>query len=211
MVKPLSELDFYEILDLRVDADRGEIERAYLRAVSTYHQDSLASYGVLSPEARESILKKIEEAFKTLSDPEKRKSYDALILPRRPEGRQRAYFRASTVKMEIEDAADRKTFWRRIMVALRPLVFGHRRTGPTNGRERVTFGNELPYSGEELRILRLTKGLTLEEAARSLSVKSSLLRTLEEGRESCLPEKKRFRLLREYARFLGLDAAENRK
>ncbi len=47
MVKSIKDLDFYELLNLDLDATRVEIENAYLLAVATYHKDGLASYGVL--------------------------------------------------------------------------------------------------------------------------------------------------------------------
>src|SRR4030042_1602739 len=47
MIKKIKGMDFYELLNLRADASPREIENAYLMAVSTYHQEGLASYGAL--------------------------------------------------------------------------------------------------------------------------------------------------------------------
>ena len=50
MVKKIEEMDFYEILNLQVDATDQDVRNAYILAVATYHPDALASYGVLSAE-----------------------------------------------------------------------------------------------------------------------------------------------------------------
>ncbi len=212
MIKKISELDFYEVLNLRPDATPEEIEKAYLQALSTYHEESLASYGGLSSEERTSILKRIEEAFATLSNPEKRKPYDARIMPNRPEGRQRAYFRISTVRMEIEDAAEEKSFWNRLKDS-----FFFRRDGKfrphrdlSADRQRESMPERDPlYSAESLKILRLQKGLKLEEVAGRLKIRASLLQALENEDHSLLSGKMRLHLLKEYARSLGLIAARD--
>ncbi|HCS49265.1 MAG TPA: hypothetical protein DIW61_13830, partial [Candidatus Aminicenantes bacterium] len=81
MIKKIEEMDFYELLNLRLDASPKDIENAYLLAVATYHQEGMASYGVLGDVERGLILDKVEEAFQTLRDPAKKKAYDPLVLP----------------------------------------------------------------------------------------------------------------------------------
>ncbi len=68
MAKKIEEMDFYELLNLRLDATEQEILKAYDLAVATYHPDALASYGVLSAEERGEMLDRIEKAFQTLGD-----------------------------------------------------------------------------------------------------------------------------------------------
>ena len=68
--------NFYDILDLKPDASPQQIREAYLRAKATYHKDSAALYSLISTEEREDILQLIEEAYKILSNPQKRKEYD---------------------------------------------------------------------------------------------------------------------------------------
>jgi hypothetical protein len=66
----------YEILDLRPDATPQEVREAYLRAKSTYTRDSVALYTLISPEEREDMLRRVEEAHAVLSSPERRREYD---------------------------------------------------------------------------------------------------------------------------------------
>jgi curved DNA-binding protein CbpA len=67
---------YYDILDLKPDASPQEVREAYLRTKATYNKDSVALYTLVSPEEREEMLRRIEEAYEILSSPEKRRNYD---------------------------------------------------------------------------------------------------------------------------------------
>lgn len=69
--------NYYEILELPVDATPEEIHRGYLRAKNAYSQDSLALYSLMSQEECNEVLNLIEEAYSILSEPNKRRQYDA--------------------------------------------------------------------------------------------------------------------------------------
>lgn len=66
----------YDLLDIDPDASPQDIRDAYLRTKTTYNRDNLVLYTLVSPEEREEALKKIEEAYLILSDPDKRRAYD---------------------------------------------------------------------------------------------------------------------------------------
>jgi len=67
----LAEDDYYEILGVSRNATQEEIKRAYRRLAKEYHPDRNPG----DKEAEEK-LKKINEAYSVLSDPEKRANYD---------------------------------------------------------------------------------------------------------------------------------------
>ncbi len=69
--------NYYEILELPIDATPEEIHRGYLRAKNAYSQDSLALYSLMSQEECNEVLNLIEEAYSILSEPNKRRQYDA--------------------------------------------------------------------------------------------------------------------------------------
>jgi len=210
MAKKIEEMDFYEVLNLPLDATEQDVRKAYDLAVATYHPDALASYGVLSAEERGEMLDKIEKAFQTLGDAAARKSYDALILPGRPESRQRAFFRKSTDKLEIEDAAEEKSFWERLKSVLFPDKSRKKRPEPGNGngrKDRREPQRSRLFYGEYLKHTREERGLTLENMAEISGIDRGVLRLLEEGESALLPDgKEADNLVRRYARYLGVDA-----
>lgn len=111
LAKKVEDMDYYELLNLRLDASAEEMKRAYIFALDTYGKDFQASYGLVPEEERLRILERVEEAFRTLTDPKKRKLYDLSIFSSRPESRQKAYFRKSTERLEIADAGDGAKRW----------------------------------------------------------------------------------------------------
>ncbi|MGB6379623.1 MAG: SH3 domain-containing protein [Syntrophobacteria bacterium] len=73
------ELNYYEILEIPVNASSFEIRRAYRNAVEVYSDHSLLTYSLFSAEERVNILKKLEDAYNTLIDRAKRIAYDASL------------------------------------------------------------------------------------------------------------------------------------
>lgn len=67
---------FYDLLEITPDASQQEIRTAYLRVKSAYKKDSVALYTLISESETEDLLRKIEEAYQMLSNPERRKEYD---------------------------------------------------------------------------------------------------------------------------------------
>jgi curved DNA-binding protein CbpA len=214
MIKKIEDLDYYEILNLASNASPKEIENSYLLAVATYHQDSLASYGVLMEEERTVILDRIESAFQTLGDPEKRKAYDSLLRDRQMVFPEKASFRRSTRRLLIEDASEGTSLWDKIKSAVAPVRrHGESRTHGKNGDgKQWRFQSEdLYYYGEYLKKVRERKGLSLEDIAERCGVDPSRLRSLEEETPDhhCDGERD-LDVLRRYARCLGLGADDGR-
>jgi len=65
--------DYYEVLGVSPDSDASEIKKAYRKLARTYHPDTRPD----DPQAEERF-KQISEAYRVLSDPEKRKQYDQM-------------------------------------------------------------------------------------------------------------------------------------
>lgn len=70
--------DYYSLFQIAPDASQMEIVNAYRHAKLAYQQDSLAVYSLFSEAELDNIQQEIEEAYRVLSDPEKRREYDML-------------------------------------------------------------------------------------------------------------------------------------
>jgi DnaJ-class molecular chaperone len=209
MTKKIEDMDFYDLLNLWPDASLKEIENAYLLAVATYHEEGLASYGVLSAEERRLILEKIEEAFEILTNPETRKAYDSAVVSHRPEFQQKAYFRKSTEKLEIEDASEEENFLGWFKSFLTPFRRRKKRgnhKNNRNGKDRLALESDSYYYGEYLKRVREKRGIALEQIAKDCNIRLDYLQALEKEDYDALPGGKNLsRLVTLYAQCLGLD------
>jgi hypothetical protein len=73
------EQSYYELLEVRKDSSPAEIRSAYMRARASWKKDNVAFYSIFSEEDTERLLRRIEEAYQTLSHPERRREYDRSI------------------------------------------------------------------------------------------------------------------------------------
>jgi curved DNA-binding protein CbpA len=76
----LDSLDHYQLLGVARDAPQDAVRRAYLQAAKTYHPDALARAG-LDAQMRElanRVFAAISRAHAVLSDPKRRRDYDAV-------------------------------------------------------------------------------------------------------------------------------------
>ncbi|HWP34556.1 MAG TPA: molecular chaperone DnaJ, partial [Thermodesulfobacteriota bacterium] len=80
------EQTYYELLEISPRATREEIQVAYNRSRAAFSQNSLAVYSLFSPEECQAMLRRIEEAYRTLMNEEARRRYDESIglAPARP-------------------------------------------------------------------------------------------------------------------------------
>lgn len=82
-MKRFADQNFYEILEIPHNAAPVEIKRAYEIARQTFGPENAVSSPLFEASDRAAILRKVEEAFRTLIDPVQRKRYDealALVL-----------------------------------------------------------------------------------------------------------------------------------
>ena len=68
--------NYYDTLEIPVNATLQEIHNAYIRAKNAYSGDSVALYSLMSQDDCASVLEQIEEAYSVIGDPEKRREYD---------------------------------------------------------------------------------------------------------------------------------------
>lgn len=114
MLKRIEDWNYYELLSVERTASRDEIWEAYQAALATYRDGSLALYGLVQEAERALVLDRVQEAFQTLRDPERRRDYDLALLRHAPYFPPKAPFRRTAGRLEIEEAPPRITFGARL-------------------------------------------------------------------------------------------------
>jgi curved DNA-binding protein CbpA len=205
-MKPLSELDHYEVLEVERDALSDEIERAYHVARSAYAEGSLATYSVFGERDTEALRHRIELAFRTLSDPETRRSYDQNL------GGGFTEHDVSTLSFDpLLDSVARRLTAEEPPAPARAT--GSPRSAPP--ADMVAYRDVDPddqtgdCDGARLRRARLKRGLEIEQIAAITKINSSYLRSIEEDALEQLPAQVYVRgFVKAFARFVGLEPVQ---
>ena len=74
----------YEILQVSPSADTSEITAAYIAAKNAFSTESVATYSLLPAEDSVQMLKQLDLAYHTLTNPEKRRNYDLKLASGSP-------------------------------------------------------------------------------------------------------------------------------
>lgn len=237
MMKSLSELDHYEVLEVPRDARHDEIERAFTLVRGAYEGDALAAYSVIPPDEAKLWRERIDEAFRVLSDPAARSAYDdglaaaAVASPADPEPDPFAGLAddgepvpvaaglaeaaaAPLARASLPAAPDAPPVSLAATHAARPLRVEEPRREGTLPRELEAFdedtdGEGAGWTGPRLRRARLLRGLEIDDVAAVTKVNPTYLRFLEEERFDDLPALVYVRgFVTAYARVLGIESAQ---
>jgi DnaJ-class molecular chaperone len=177
-MKPLSEQDHYETLEIGREAALEEIDRAYRLARATYADDSLAGYSVFGQGDAAAIRERIETAYRVLSDSEARRAYDAYLAGE-------SQREAPAVIEEVDGAPEVQI--------------------PLDAFEDME-DDAVDFDGARLRRARLRRGIELDEVSRITKINTVYLSCLEEGRFAELPARVYVRgFVAAYASCIGLD------
>jgi len=175
--------DYYTLFQIPPDASKIDIINAYRHAKLAYQQDSLAIYSLFSEQDLDQIHAQIEEAYSVLSDPVKRRDYDAL------------YLQTGTNPTPFPEAGENVI----------PLHRQHA-DSPGNNEHKNHSGESDTYSGEALREAREAKNITLDQIAYKTKISKHYLQAIEEEEREHFPETVYLRgYLRQYASHVGLD------
>ena len=191
------ELDHYDVLEVDPDAGPDEIERSYRVLSAAYEGDSLATYSLFGAEEAEQLRDRIDQAYRVLSDPAMRRSYDAARIGEIPE--QEEYSDEPVTLAPLNDGL------------AQPLAEPSSREVPTfdhmaDGSEEES-DEEAVWDGARLRRARLLRSVEVDDVASATKISPAYLRFLEEDRFDDLPAVVYVRgFVAAYARFLGLDA-----
>ena len=172
----------YELLEVPQHASTSDIVRAYELAKRTYGAESLATYSLFNPAERQSVLARIEEAYRILSDPRRRHEYDAWLT--------------AQGSLPLDQASG---------ASPNPLPSELSNDAPVVAAGALSIPDTL--KGPDLRQLRERRGVSLETIADKTRINITYLQHLEGDRLEKLPSPVFVRsYLIEYAKVLKLDA-----
>jgi len=200
-MKPLSDLDHYEILELSRDATREEIERSFRMAEATYADESLAGYSVFGEGDARAIRERIEIAYRVLSDADARRAYDAALAGGSP----RAEWGEDPLReIELPEIPELSM----LSEVPPPAVQPREMAAPMAIDELDELEDESgEYDGARLRRSRLHRGMELEDISRVTKINPTYLGFIEEERYAELPAPVYVRgFVTAYAECVGLDA-----
>ena len=194
------ELNLYEILGIPLNASYFEIRQAYKEELSIYDEDSVISYAFFSDDERDGVLKKIEEAFVTLIDDNKRGKYD------------RALVDAGIADVSILSKKCQKKPIPLFQMG-RPAEYNalvKRVKKRVEEKDVTVISTEIlskeVISGNDLKRLRESIGITLEEVFEVARIRKSFLRAIEEDQFEELPPMVYLKsFLKSYAELLQVD------
>lgn len=206
-MKPLAELDHYEVLEIGREASAEEIERAYHVARSAYAEGSLATYSVFGERDTEALRHRIEAAFRALSDPESRRLYDLDLDGDVPHG---------IADLDPADDPLLESLTRKLVDEEEPRpanpAVGGRAKLPGDLVRAVDFVPLEPggdCDGAKLRRARLNRGLEIDDVASITKIGPMYLRCIEDDAIEQLPAAVYVRgFVKAFARCVGLDPVE---
>ena len=200
MIKKFKDLNYYELLRIAYNASSFEIRQAYKHILAIYEENSLATYSLFTEDERKLILSKIENAFLTLMDGEKRKDYDNNLVRR-----------GEAPDNILTDREKKKAI---------PIFHTNKARANNNNLARIkkkiqekkvgdlatTMLKRDHISGKDLRNLRESLGIELEEIFQVTKISPTALAAIENDDLANLPPKiYLISFLKSYAEALQVD------
>jgi DnaJ-class molecular chaperone len=200
MIKSFKDLNYYELLRIPYNASSFEIRQAYKDILAIYEENSLATYSLFVEDERKLILSKIEDAFLTLIDDKKRRAYDNNLV-------------------SIGEAPDNILTDREQKKAI-PIFQTSEARASSNSLSRIkkkiqekeaadlatTMLKRDQITGKDLKNLRESLGIELEEIFQATKISPTTLVAIEKDDVANLPPKiYLMSFLKSYAEALQLD------
>ena len=199
-MKNFDGLNYYEILKIPMTSSYFEIKRAYKDTLSLYNEDSIVTYSLFSNEERDKIIEDIQNAFSTLTNDQKRATYDQMLVD------------SGQVETSIPSREKQYTST--------PLSSTHTSVNESHLYSRVkeklltedvkTLSDEIllkeRLSGDDLKKLRKAVDVKMQEIQHITKIRTSVLKAIEENRFEELPPDTYLRsFLRSYAKILQIN------
>lgn len=223
---------YYDLLEVGLRASQPEIDEAYRRQMEMLNGDSLATYGLFVGEDLEEARSRVEDAYRVLSHPARRRVYDlaefnqSFVSPgaaRRGQEEDEANsgdewddtvaHRRQGVDREVPGKGGGKRSVGDGVTGTRskhPGDRGKKEPVPEPKRLKPREGEPLTlasFDGASMRAVREQQGMTLEDISAQSKINEFYLQCIENERFSQLPPPIYLRsYVKQYAEAIGLDA-----
>ena len=198
-------LNYYELLEIPVNASSFEVRQAYRSVLSIYEEDSMISDAFFTDEERNAILRRIEEAFSTLIDKSQRAAYnkeltaagiiDASLLEK---GKRKS--KGPIPLFSLKKTGGQESLFARVKSLIEKKDF-------TEVSEEILSKNLI--SGKDLERLRKHVGIAVDEIFEVTRISMKVLTAIESDDVASLPQTfylKNF--LKAYAELFKLDSGK---
>lgn len=181
MPKDFTQLNYYEVLDIKPDAMAFEIRHAYNAALQVYQPGSLASYSFFPEDERQEILSLVETAYRTLINDQARKDYNEELI-RRGEldvGKEAT----STAKKPV-------SIFNISRNPVAKVALTNNETLKNKINQSQLIGDILAQNelcGADLKKIRTELGVLIEQIAQETKIRHDHLRSMEEDHVARLP------------------------
>jgi flagellar biosynthesis protein FlhG len=195
-----AELTNYELLEVDPGATDEEIRRAVRRVREVYGHDSLVVPGLYNRERLTALHLRIDEAYETLIDEERRRAYDTALFPEGPPRR----LRSASSPPVGPAPSDRSgpIFLHEDLSA----SASHQPVPATPRPPEPEISPTTEFTGALLKQLREARGIDLHAISHRTKITVAHLRAIEEETIKAMPAMVYVRgFLVEYARFMRLD------
>ena len=196
-------LNYYELLEIPVNASSFEIRQAYRNALSIYEEDSMISDSFFTDEERNTILRRIEGAFSTLIDKGQRAVYNremvdtgAIDVSLLESGKPKS--KGPIPLFSLKKTGGQETLSAKVKDRIRRKDF-------TEVTESILSKDLI--SGKDLKKLRKHVGIDIEEIFEMTRISLKVLTAMESDDVASLPQAFYLRnFLKAYAELFKLDS-----
>jgi flagellar biosynthesis protein FlhG len=203
-VKPPAELTHYEILEIDPAATEEEIRRAHRRVREVYGADSMVVCGLYDRDRLNALHLRIEEAYDTLMDADRRKAYDQMLFPDGLPPRRRPSATGPLFVGDLRGGSPSVEETPREGLAVPPQD-----PPPPPPKElppEPRIGPDTEFTGGLFRAIREARGIDLHAISQKTKIGVGHLKAIEDERFETMPAVVYVRgFLVEYAKCLRLD------
>lgn len=198
-MRKFEELNHYEIFEIPINASAFEIRQAYKEALSIYGSDSPVSYSFFTEDESKEILDRVEEAFSTLIDQEKRELYNKMLV------REKKIDPSSLTKKREKVPTPLFSSKTPGGAALSKTIMKRIKDKDLKKTKEAILSKDM-ISGDDLKQLRKTVGIKIEDLFEVTRITVSILEAIENDNFGTLPSTfylKNF--LKAYAKLFEVD------